>query len=130
MNVTEALEALEREHQGQQVRLGAGLLPCPQAISSAPGLNRTSSIAVTIRRNRGYAVRSIDAMAPSRSVAYSRANAIKTGAELGLLDIDEWSMWPLRKRANFEGELDVCVRHVPYPGDYRTRAQIEAAGLV
>ena len=60
------------------------------SLIAAVGLNPTSSLAVTIRRNRGYAVRSIDAMAPSRSVlAYSRANAIKTGPELGLLDIGE-----------------------------------------
>jgi hypothetical protein len=38
------------------------------SVIAAVGLNRTSSLAVTIRRNRGYAVRSIDAMAPGPSV--------------------------------------------------------------
>lgn len=51
-----------------------------------------------------------------------------TGQEPGLLDIGEWSTWPPGKRANYEGELDVGFGHVPYPGDPRTRAQIEAGG--
>jgi len=38
------------------------------SVIAAVGLNPTSSLAVTIRRNRGYAVRSIDAMAPGPSV--------------------------------------------------------------
>src|SRR5437588_9986983 len=38
------------------------------SVIAAVGLNPTSSLAVPIRRNRGYAVRSIDAMAPGPSV--------------------------------------------------------------
>lgn len=48
-----------------------------------------------------------------------------SGQEPGLLDIGEWTEREPGKRANFEGELDVSFGHTPYPGDYRTRGQIE-----
>lgn len=52
-----------------------------------------------------------------------------SGQEPGLLDIGQWTTRAPEKRANFEGDLDVSFGHVPYPGEYRTRGQIEAAGL-
>src|SRR5438552_1793233 len=58
------------------------------SLIAAVGLNPTSSLAVTIRRNRGYAVRSIDAMAPGPSVppdSESGTNRGRSGRQTGLL---------------------------------------------
>jgi hypothetical protein len=94
------------------------------SVIAAVGLNRTSSLAVTIRRNRGYAVRSIGAMAPGpsvppysmpiRTLSKTRPEAVMregpwwlTKARLGLILAGPWEGSPSRLGPSFD-------RHRPH----------------
>ena len=76
------------------------------SVIAAVGLNPTSSLAVTIRRNLGYAVRSIDAMAPGPSAPpYSMPirTLSKTRPEALMPKGPWWPVWALSWRDPWEG---------------------------